>query len=257
MASDRLEMIYGIRPVMEAIRSGKQLEKVLVQKGLKGTLIDELLYTLRKNKMPLQFVPGEKLNRLTLKNHQGVVAYVSRIIYQDIETILPGIFERGKAPLILVLDRITDVRNFGAIARTAECVGVDALVIPSRGSAMINADAVKTSAGALNHIPVHRSRSLKETVRFLHDSGLMIIGLSEKASANYTDPDYSSPLAVVMGSEEDGISPAVMKRCDHLVHLPMKGKTGSLNVSVATGVILYEVLNQRLASENQARYTNK
>lgn len=249
MAQDKLKMIYGIRPVIEALRSGKQLEKLFVQKGLKGTLVDELRSMLKEFHVEMQYVPGEKLNRLTLKNHQGVVAYLSNITYQKIEDIIPLLYENGKVPFVLILDRITDVRNFGAIARTAECVGVNAIIIPSKGAAMINADAIKTSAGALNHIPVVRSNNLKDIMKFLSESGVKLVAATEKASMLYTNPDYKVPIGIVMGSEEDGISQAILKRSDYLVKLPMHGNTGSLNVSVAAGVLMYEVLNQRL-SEN-------
>jgi 23S rRNA (guanosine2251-2'-O)-methyltransferase len=195
-----------------------------------------------------QQVPVEKLNRLTLKNHQGVVAFISPIIYQKIENIIPEIFEKGETPLILVLDCITDVRNMGAIARTAECAGVQAIVVPSKGSAQINPDAVKTSAGALYKIPVCRHDNLVQTVRFLQESGLQIVCCTEKTNDFIYKPDYSAPTAIVMGSEEDGVRNEIIRIADHLAKIPMYGEIESLNVSVATGVILYEAIRQRQVS---------
>jgi 23S rRNA (guanosine2251-2'-O)-methyltransferase len=188
------------------------------------------------------------LNRLTLKNHQGVVAFISPIIYQKIENIIPEIFEKGETPLILVLDCITDVRNMGAIARTAECAGVQAIVVPSKGSAQINPDAVKTSAGALYKIPVCRHDNLVQTVRFLQESGLQIVCCTEKTNDFIYKPDYSAPTAIVMGSEEDGVRNEIIRIADHLAKIPMYGEIESLNVSVATGVILYEAIRQRQVS---------
>ena len=201
--------------------------------------------------MPFQFVPAEKLdiicqkNRLRSVSHQGVLAFVSAITYHDLTQVIPFVFEKSETPLILVLDEITDVRNFGAIARTAECAGVHAIIIPKKGSAQINTDAVKTSAGALNHIPVCRVDSLKSTIQFLKDSGLQIIACTEKAVENIQNINYTVPSAIVLGSEESGISTEIIKAADHLVKIPLFGKIASLNVSVATGIILYEAIRQR------------
>jgi 23S rRNA (guanosine2251-2'-O)-methyltransferase len=244
-------IICGTRPLMEALIAGKEVDKVLIQKNSLGDRMSELRKMLTEKKIPIQFVPIEKLdticqkNRLRNINHQGVLAYISAVTYYDIEQVVPAIFERSETPLILVLDEITDVRNFGAIARTAECSGVHAIIIPKKGSAQINADAVKTSAGALNHIPVCKVDSLKTTLKFLKDSGLQIIACSEKAADNLQEADYTVPTAVVMGSEESGISVDIIKTADHLVKIPLFGKIASLNVSVATGVILYEAIRQR------------
>lgn len=242
---DRNTMLFGIRPLIEAIRSGKELDKIFIQNQLTGDLAPELKALLKEKNIPFQYVPPEKLNRLTSKNHQGVVAFLATVSYQSIETILPGVFEQGKTPLVLVLDRITDVRNFGAISRTAECAGVDAIVIPSRGAAQINGDAMKTSAGALNKIAVCREDNLKHTIDFLKESGLQIVGCTEKAQDFHYAADLTVPTAIIMGSEEDGISGEYLKRCDKQIKIPLLGEIESLNVSVATGVVLYEVIRQR------------
>jgi 23S rRNA (guanosine2251-2'-O)-methyltransferase len=190
-------------------------------------------------------VPLEKINRLTRKNHQGVFAFISPIDFHNIEDIIPALFEEGKNPLILVLDRITDVRNFGAIARTAECAGVDTILIPEQNAAAINADAIKTSAGALHKVTVCRTWNLKLALQYLKDSGIQLIGCTEKTQDNMYKPDYTPPTAIIMGSEEDGVSPEFLKMCDARAKIPMNGKIASLNVSVATGVILYEAIRQR------------
>jgi len=212
---------------------------------LKGSLIPELRELVRKCEIPVQYVPVEKLNRLTSKNHQGVIAFGAIIQYQPVEHILPSIYEEGRMPFMLVLDRITDVRNLGAIVRTAECAGVDLVIIPSAGSARIGPDAMKTSAGALNRVPVHRSANMDQTVRFLKESGLQIVACTEKGDQEFHRIDYKGPLAIVMGSEEDGISPALIELSDHTAGIPMLGEISSLNVSVAAGIILYEALKQR------------
>ncbi len=238
-------IIYGIRPVIEAIRAGKEVDKILILNGLKSENLYELRELIKQHEIPYQYVPAEKLNRVTSKNHQGIIGYISEIEYQKIENVLPMVYEQGKDPLILILDRITDVRNIGAIARTAECTGVDAIVIPLNGSAKLNADAVKTSCGALMKIPVCRHANLKDVFVFLKDSGLQIIACTEKTDKLYTQADYNGPVAIVMGSEEDGISGEYLKRSDARVKLPMYGEIESLNVSVAAGVLLYEVIRQR------------
>jgi 23S rRNA (guanosine2251-2'-O)-methyltransferase len=245
MFKDKDSIIYGIRPVIEAIKAGKEIDKILIQNGLKSENLHELREMIRLQDIPFQYVPIEKLNRVTSKNHQGIIGYISEVEYQKIENVLPMVYESGKDPLILILDRITDVRNIGAIARTAECTGVDAIVIPLNGSAKLNGDAVKTSCGALLKIPVCRSSNLKETIEFLKESGLRIVSCTEKTDNLYTQADYTGPVAVIMGSEEDGISGEYLKRSDYKVKLPMFGEIESLNVSVATGVILYEVIRQR------------
>ncbi len=237
--------IYGLRPAMEALTAGKAVEKILLQNGLKGELFRELFGLIRELEVPFQFVPAEKLNRLSRQNHQGIITYLSEITYQRIEDLVPAVYEQGRQPLFLILDRITDVRNLGAIARTAECAGADGIIIPSRGSALINSDAIKTSAGALYKIPVVRSANLKETIRFLHDSGIALIAATEKEGKIYTTALFDQPLAIIMGSEGEGISEEYLKMTDLRVRIPLMGEIGSLNVSVATGVLLFEVLRQR------------
>jgi len=239
------QMIFGIRAVIEAIRSGKEIESLYIQRGIGGGLINELKTLMHEYGILSQQVPVEKLNRITQKNHQGVIAVISPIVYQKIENIIPEIFEKGETPLILVLDGITDVRNMGAIARTAECAGVHAIVIPAKGSAQINADGIKTSAGALYKIPVCRHDNFMQTVRFLQESGLQLVCCTEKTKDDIYEPDYTSPTAIIMGSEEDGIRNEIIRISDHLAKIPMFGEIESLNVSVSTGIILYEAVRQR------------
>lgn len=240
--------IFGLRPVIEAIKAGKEIDKILLKKDFSGTISAELLQLIKENGIVSQRVPVEKLNRLTRKNHQGVVAYLSAVSYYRLDTLVPQLYEQGCVPFIVVLDGITDVRNFGAIARTCECAGVDAIVIPERGSVSVGADAVKTSAGALLTLPVCREPDLKKSVRFLKDSGFNVVAASEKAVENYTESDYTSPTAIIMGNEETGISPQLLRECSSLVSIPQFGTIQSLNVSVAAGVMIYEVVRQRLAA---------
>jgi 23S rRNA (guanosine2251-2'-O)-methyltransferase len=237
--------IFGIRAIIEAVNAGKTIDKLFIQKGLHNDLFAELWKLVRLKRINYKHVPLEKINRLTRKNHQGVFAFISPIDFHNIEDVVPALYEQGKNPLILVLDRITDVRNFGAIARTAECAGVDAIIIPEQNAAAINADAIKTSAGALHKITVCRTWNLKLALQFIKDSGIKLIGCTEKTQDNMYKPDYTPPTAIIMGSEEDGVSPEFLKMCDARAKIPMAGKIASLNVSVATGVILYEAIRQR------------
>lgn len=239
-------MVFGIRPIIEAIENGKELESLFIQRGLSGDLISELRKLIKDREIPYSQVPIEKLNRLTLKNHQGVVGFVSPITYNKIEDIIPLVYERGETPLILVLDGLTDVRNMGAIARTAECAGVHALVVPKKGSAEINPDAIKTSAGALYTIPVCRHDDLGQVLRFLQESGLQVVACTEKTDNMIYVPDFTMPSAIVLGAEDKGISNQIIRLADHLAKIPMYGEIGSLNVSVSAGVILYEAIRQRL-----------
>lgn len=238
-------IIYGLRPVIEAINAGKEVDKILVQKGLRSDIFSELRSLIAEHNIPYQFVPVEKLNRVTSKNHQGIIGYLSNISYSNIEDIIPFVFEQGKVPLILILDRITDVRNFGAIARTAVCAGCDAIIIPYYNSVRISADAIKSSAGALHKIPVCRSNSLIKTVEYLKSCGLQIIACTEKTNIPYYETDMSIPSAIIMGSEEDGISDILIKSADNTVKIPMVGEIASLNVSVACGIILFDAMKQR------------
>jgi 23S rRNA (guanosine2251-2'-O)-methyltransferase len=243
-----LDFIFGVRAIIEAIRSGKEIDKVFIRKGLDGELFQELFQAIKENNIGFQYVPVEKLNRITQKNHQGVIALVSPIAYNNIESIIPWLYEQGKTPFILILDCVTDVRNIGAIARTAECAGVDAIIVPEKGSAQINADAVKTSAGALNYIQVCKVKSLINTVKFLKDSGLQIIAATEKTSEPYFKLGYKEPLTLILGSEDTGISSDLLRIADHLVRIPLMGHIESLNVSAAASIIMYEVVKQRLLS---------
>lgn len=243
---DSSDYIFGIRAVMEAIEAGKDIDKVLIKKDLNGELASELFGMIRANRILSQRVPIERLNKITRKNHQGVIAVLSAVTYHRLDHLVPQLYEDGVLPFIVVLDGITDVRNFGAIARTCECAGVDAIVIPEHGSVSVGGDAVKTSAGALHHLPVCRERSTAGAVRFLKDNGYRIVAASEKVDINYTQVDYTVPVAIVMGAEDTGITPEVLKLCDTFVSIPQFGHIGSLNVSVAAGVIMYEVVRQRL-----------
>lgn len=239
-------MIYGTRAVMEAIRAGRQIEKILIQKGIGNDLVRELLQLLRHQGISFTYVPQEKLNRLTTKNHQGVICLISAIEYASLDNIIHSLYSEGKEPFLLLLDRITDVRNFGAIVRTAECAGIHAIVIGEKGNAPITSDAMKTSAGALNHLPVCREKDLKKTITYLRESGIMVVACTEKASKQLYDVQFNRPVALIMGSEEDGIADTLIREADELVKIPMNGNIGSLNVSVAAGVAIYEVLRQKL-----------
>lgn len=231
---------------MEAIQAGRDIDKVLIKKELRGDLIAELLDLLKAHRIPVRRVPLQTIDRITRKNHQGVVAVLSAVTYHRLDHLVPQLYEEGRLPFIIVLDGLTDVRNFGAIARTAECVGADAIVIPEHGSVSVGGDAIKTSAGALLHIPVCRDRSAALAVKFLKDNGYKIVAVTEKADVNYTTIDYTVPVALVMGAEDVGISPEVLKLADAGASIPMFGEIGSLNVSVAAGVMMYEVVRQRL-----------
>ncbi|PKP49896.1 MAG: 23S rRNA (guanosine(2251)-2'-O)-methyltransferase RlmB [Bacteroidetes bacterium HGW-Bacteroidetes-11] len=241
-------LVYGIRPVIEAIAAGRDIDRLMLQQGLKGELLPELRRLINEFAIPYQYVPVEKLNRLVRGVHQGVVCYVSPVAFQPIENLLMSVFEKGETPLFVILDRITDVRNLGAIARSAECAGAHGLIIPEKGGAPVSADALKTSAGALATLPVHRSSNLKTTIDYLKSSGLSIVAASEKGDMPYYNASFQGPMALIMGSEEDGVSPEYLKRCDQVVSIPMRGTIGSLNVSVATGILLFEILKQQTAN---------
>lgn len=241
------EFIFGIRAVIEAVKAGRDVETIYVQRNLSNGLLLELKSILHETTIPVSTVPIEKLNRMSTKNHQGVIAVISPVSFQNIEDIIPVIYERGEVPLIMLLDGITDVRNMGAIARTAACAGVHAIVVPTKNSAQINADAIKTSAGALFTIPICRHNSLHKVSIYLQDCGLQIVACTEKTDDLIYAPDYSMPTAIVMGAEDEGISNDIMRIADHLAKIPMAGAISSLNVSVSAGVILYEAIRQRLA----------
>lgn len=236
-------MAFGIQPVLETLRSGKEVERLFIQRELG---MNEIVKLAESRQIAIHRVPLEKLNRLTRKTHQGVVCFLSPIRYVPIHNILTQVYEEGKVPLFLLLDRITDVRNFGAIARTAECAGVQAVIVPSKGAAMINADAMKTSSGALNYLPVCREDSLTETIRYLADSGLQCIACTEKAAVPLYEADFTVPTVIIMGSEEDGISQELLDLASSRVAIPLMGEVDSLNVSAAASIILYESVRQRL-----------
>ena len=239
------DFIYGAWPVMEALKASKEFEKVLIQHGLRNEVIKEVISELKHLDIPFQFVPIEKLNRVTRKNHQGIIAYLSPVTFSRIEQVLPAIYEKGEDPFLLILDKITDVRNFGAILRTASCTGVHAVVIPVKGSALLNSDTVKSSAGAIYTLPICRSENLKDSIEYLKNSGLKILAATEKGEEVYYNEKLTGPVALIMGSEGEGISPEYLKRSDLLVRIPMTGTIDSLNVSVAAGVLLYEIFRQR------------
>lgn len=240
------EMIFGTRAVIEAIQAGKEIDKILVRRDLQSELSRELFALIKGRPIQVQRVPEERLNRLTRKNHQGVIAFISAVVYQHLEDIIPFVYEQGKSPFIVLLDGVTDVRNFGAIARTCECAGVDAIVIPEKGSVSVNADAVKTSAGALHVLPVCKEKSINEAIQFLRESGVKVFAATEKATQNYTAIPYEGPVAIVMGSEDKGVASENLRICDEMIRIPQFGTIGSLNVSVATSILVYEVVRQRM-----------
>lgn len=239
------DCIFGLRPVIEAIRAGKQLDRILIKQGLHGALYHELMIEVSKQNIPYQIVPLERIELVTRKNHQGVLAWLSLVEYQSIENLLPSIFEKGEDPFIIALDGVSDVRNFGAIVRSAECLGAHAVIIPEKRAARITADAVKTSAGALHYFPVCREKSLVKSIRFMKDSGLKVITATEKSGTNLSDINLKGPVAVIMGAEDKGPGREISQLADHMATIPISGKIGSLNVSVATGIILYEIARQR------------
>ncbi|MBR1564566.1 MAG: 23S rRNA (guanosine(2251)-2'-O)-methyltransferase RlmB [Paludibacteraceae bacterium] len=239
------EMIFGIRAVIEAIEAGKVIDKILIRRDLSSALAKELLQKLQGLPTPVQRVPAERLSQYTDKNHQGVIAFLSPIDFHRLEDIIPALYEQGKTPLLVVLDGITDMRNFGAIARTCACAGVDAVVIPARGGVSINGDAVKTSAGALHSLPVCKVENMQSALRFLRDSGLSVVAATEHTDKTYTQADFTCPVAIVMGSEDTGIYEENLRLCNEKVSIPMSGTIESLNVSVAAGVMIYEVVRQR------------
>lgn len=238
-------LVYGIRPVIESLHAGKECDKLFIQKGLRADHLAELYRLVKTLEIPVQQVPVEKLNRLTRKNHQGVVAFMSSIRYQPVEEVIHMAFEKGETPLLLILDRVTDVRNFGAIARSAECAGVHGIVVPTQGSAQINADAMKTSAGALNNIAVCRTNNLSQTIDYIKEAGLQTVAATEKADKPMYAVNFTLPTAIIMGSEEDGVSPAFLRKSNEAVRIPILGQTASLNVSVAAAVVIYEAVRQR------------
>lgn len=248
MTDKKDDFIFGLRPVIEALEAGKTIDKIFVQNALQGDIHQELKQLLAKYKIRPNYVPVEKLNRFTRKNHQGVVAFISDVPFESIENVLPQLYEEGKTPFLLILDRLTDVRNFGAICRTAECVGIHAIILPEKGAAPINSDAIKTSAGAIYNLKICKEKNLAHAVDFLQQSGLQVYAATEKAQKLVYDVDFTAPCAVVMGNEETGISKEVLHHSDEKIKLPIEGKTQSLNVSVACGAILYEAVRQKITA---------
>ncbi|MEN0048821.1 MAG: 23S rRNA (guanosine(2251)-2'-O)-methyltransferase RlmB [Bacteroidota bacterium] len=237
-------LIFGRHPVIDAINTGQSVDKIFLQQGTRGEFEKEVRQLSKLHDIPVRIIPKERMNKMTRKNHQGIIAYLSLIRYYKIEDVLPMIYEKGETPLLLILDGVTDVRNFGAIARSAVCCGVHAIIIPSKGTAQINAEAIKTSAGAIHSISICRERSLVNTLEQLQDSGIQAFAstLSTKKSINTTD--FTVPTAIIMGSEDQGVSKALLSKTEHFI-IPQSDQTNSFNVSVATGIILYEVMRQR------------
>ncbi len=245
METNNQYYLYGMHPVTDAVRQGRKFEKVLLKKGLEGEQFRVLLEEVTQREIPYQFVPVEKMNRLVKGAHQGVIAYLAQIEYVPFEEMVEAALSRKAHPVFLVLDGISDVRNLGAIARSAECAGVDGIVVPAKGSAAINADAVKTSAGALLRIPTARVANLRTALYYFRDSEFQIVAVSEKAEDTMYDVNLRKATVLVMGSEGTGISEPVLSLCTVGARIPMVGETGSLNVSVATAVLLFEVVRQR------------
>jgi 23S rRNA (guanosine2251-2'-O)-methyltransferase len=241
------DCIFGLHAVIEAIRAGKQIDRLLIKQGLQGALYHELMTEVRKNNIVYQIVPLERIELVTKKNHQGVLAWLSVIEYQYIANLLPMIYEKGEDPLIIALDGVSDVRNFGAIVRTAECLGAHAIIIPEKGSARITADAVKTSAGALHSFPVCREKSIVRSIEYLKESGLKVFSAAEKSGIAVSEAKLTGPVVLILGAEDKGISRELISLSDKEIKIPMTGSIGSLNVSVAAGILLYEIVRQRSA----------
>lgn len=237
--------VFGTRAIIEAIEAGKEIDKVYLQIGVSNPLTSELNTLIKKNNINTSYVPVEKLNRLSSKNHQGAVATISPITYHDLETVVETVLSTKEAPLFLILDHLSDVRNFGAIIRTAECTGVDGIIIPRKGGAPLNGVAVKTSAGAAFNIPIIKTDHIKDAIYHLQGSGIKVIAATEKTTETIYDLSLKEPIAIVMGREDSGVSPGVLKIVDHKAKLPLLGTIASLNVSVACGALLYEIVRQR------------
>jgi 23S rRNA (guanosine2251-2'-O)-methyltransferase len=242
---EKSDMIYGTRAVIEAILAGKNIDKVMIQSGLTNDLVKELIAVARNNNVPVAFVPPEKLKRFSAKNHQGVICLLSSVSFASLDNLIYTAYNEGREPFFLLLDRVTDVRNFGAIVRTAECAGLDGIVIADKGNVPITSDAMKTSAGALNHLPICRENDMKKTLQLLRDNGIRLIACTEKTEKSIHSLSLTGPIALILGSEEDGISDTFLREADELVRIPLKGKIGSLNVSVAAGIAMYEIVRQR------------
>lgn len=246
MEENEVAIIYGRHPITEAIESGKTIEKILFQQGLRGELEKDIRHLCRDHEIPLQVVPKEKMNRIVHGNHQGVIAYTSPVCYQKINSLLPEILEKKENPVFLMLDSITDVRNIGAIARSAEVMGADGIILGMRGTAPLNGDAIKTSAGALTRIPICREISLANTVTYLQEMGILVSVSDLKSEKSILECDWSQPTVIILGAEGNGVHPSLIKAADQKFIIPQQGEINSLNVSVAAGIILYEIMRQRL-----------
>lgn len=242
---EKENLIFGIRAIIEAINAEKEVDKVFIQKDAQSDLMQDLMKTMKKNNINFSYVPAEKLNRLTSNNHQGAVATIAPISFVSLETLVEGVIESGKKPLFLILDQLSDARNFGAIIRTAECTGVDGIIVQKQGSAPVNGDTVKTSAGAVFNVPICKVDHIKDAIFYLQGSGIKTVAATEKTDQNIYDIDFNEPVAIIMGSEDRGVNPSVLKIVDEKAKLPMFGSIGSLNVSVACGAFLYETIRQR------------
>nr|WP_294934692.1 23S rRNA (guanosine(2251)-2'-O)-methyltransferase RlmB [uncultured Flavobacterium sp.] len=242
---EKEHQIFGIRAIIEAINAGKEVDKVFIQKDAQGDLMQDLMKAMKKNSINFSYVPVEKLNRLTPNNHQGAVASIAPISFVSLEAMVEKVIESGKKPLFLILDQLSDARNFGAIIRTAECTGVDGIIVQKQGSAPVNGDTVKTSAGAVFNVPICKVDHIKDAIFYLQGSGIKTVAATEKTEQNIYDIDFSEPVAIIMGSEDRGVNPSVLKIVDEKAKLPMFGSIGSLNVSVACGAFLYETIRQR------------
>ncbi len=243
---EKEHLIFGIRAIIEAIQAGKEVDKVFIQKEISGDLMKDLMKVMKRGNINFSYVPVEKLNRLTHNNHQGAVATISPVSFHDIESLISNVTESGKTPLFLILDQISDARNFGAIIRTAECTGVNGIIVQKAGSAPVNGDTVKTSAGAVFNIPICKVEHIKDAIFYLQSSDIKTVAATEKTENQIYDLDLTVPVAIIMGSEDRGINPSVLKIVDEKAKLPMYGTIGSLNVSVACGAFLYEAVRQRL-----------
>ncbi len=242
------DFVYGRAPIIDHLKAGGSFEQILLQKGIEREVSDTIRDLAKQQRIPINIVPHFRLNRVTRKNHQGVIGFTAWVEYVDVDAVIQGCYERGKTPLVLLLDRVTDVRNMGAIARSAEVLGADLIILPNRESALINADAVKTSAGAIMHIPLSRSSSLGGAIRHLQDSGLAVFAADHRSEKTVSEMPFDGPCAIVMGSEGQGVHPGLIQRVDETFAIPQVGRTESLNVSVAAGIVLYEVLRQRKQS---------
>lgn len=239
------DLVFGIHPILEGLNSDKTFDKILVLNTLRTPQAKEIMNLAREKGVSINKVPQQKLDRITKKNHQGIIGFIAPIEFQDIEHILPELFATGKSPFLLILDRVSDVRNFGAIVRTAECAGIDAIIIPKKGAAQINGETIKTSTGAIFNIPICKVPGIDSIIPFLKNSGIHLVACTEKTEVNYTEVDYTIPIAIIMGGEESGIALSNITKSDSIARLPLLGKTASLNVSVAAGIIMYEAVKQR------------